>query len=144
MNAYQERIHRVNCLSNELDAIYHQAARKLGISDSVMLVLYMLYERGGTSPLLEICAESGTSKQTINSALRKLEKEEILYLEQEGRKTKRVCLTEKGKLYVNQTAARLFQAECSAFDDWTDEEVKQYLTLMEKYNESLRKQVEKI
>lgn len=144
MNTDHEKIHRVNFLSNELDAIYHQAAKKLRLSDSALLVLYMLYERGGTSPLLDICAESGISKQTINSALRKLEQEGILYLKSDGKKTKRVCLTEKGNAYVDQTAARLFQAECDAFHDWTDEEIKQYLELMEKYNDSLRKQVEKI
>lgn len=141
---YYDKIQRVNCLSNDLEAIYHQAARKLGVSDSVLCVLYMIHEKGDRCLLYDICSESGISKQTINSALRKLEKDEVLYLEQDKGKAKRVCLTEKGKVYVTQTAARLFEAECNAFNEWTDEEVELYLRLIEKYNVSFRVQIEKM
>lgn len=139
---HYEKVHRVNCLANDLDMIYHQAARKLGVSDSVLCVLYMIYEKGDGCLLYDICNESGLSKQTINSAVRKLEMEEILYLEHGKGKTKRVCLTEKGKAYVAKTAACLCEAECNAFADWSEEEFEQYLKLMKKYNDSLRIQVE--
>lgn len=141
---YHDRVHRVNCLSNDMEALYHQAARKLGVSDSVLCVLYVIHEKGDHCMLYDICNESGISKQTINSAIRKLESDEILYLEQDKGKTKRVCLTEKGKVYVTQTAARLVEAECNAFSDWTEEEVNLYLRLIEKYNASFRVEIEKM
>lgn len=141
---YHAQMQRVNCLSKELDAIYHQAALRFGISDSVLLVLYMIYEKGEPCLLSDICRESGTSKQTINSAIRKLEQEGVLYLEADKGKTKHICLTEQGKVYVAETAARLFEAECNAFADWTEEEMEQYLHLMEKYNRSLRAQMETV
>lgn len=143
-NSYQDKIHRVNCLTNDLNALYHQAALKFGISDSALFVLYMIHNKGDNCLLYDICNESGMSKQTINSALRKLESDGILYLEQDIGRAKRVCLTEKGKTYVLQTGARLFNAECHAFDDWTDEEVEQYLKLIEKYNTSFGVQIEKL
>lgn len=143
-NKYRDKVSRINLLTAELEAIYHRVAWKLGVSDSSMRVLYVIHEKGGDCLLGDICRESGISKQTINSALRKLESEEILYLEQHKGNSKRVCLTEKGKSYVSKTAALLFAAECSAFEDWTDEEVEMYLKLMEKYNLSLRRQIEKI
>lgn len=141
---YHEKVHRVNCLTNDIDALYHQAARKLGVSDSVLCVLYMIYEKGDGCLLYDICNESGITKQTINSAIRKLEKEEILYLEPFKGKTKQICLTEKGKDYVARTAACLYKAECDAFKQWTDEEFEMYLKLMEKYNQSLRKEIDKM
>lgn len=139
---YRDMIHRVNSLTNDLNALYHQAALKFGISDSAMFVLYMIHDKGDPCLLYDICKESGVSKQTINSAIRKLESEGILYLEQDKGNTKRVCLTEKGKVHVARTGARLFEAECKAFSDWTDEEVSLYLMLMEKYNASFGAQVE--
>ena len=142
--SYSDKIQRVNCLSNDLDMLYHQAARKLSVSDSVLCVLYMIYEKGDGCLLYDICNESGISKQTINSAIRKLENEGILYLEQDKGKTKRICLTEKGKHHITQTAARLYEAECNAFDDWTEEEFELYLGLMKKYIDSLRTQIEKM
>lgn len=139
---YQEQIQRFNCLSKELDALYHRAARKLGMADSSLLVLYTIYEKGDSCLLYDIYSESGVSKQTINSALRKLEQDEILYLKQEKGKTKRVCLTENGREYMKKTAVRLFEAECNAFCGWTEEEMAMHLMLLEKYNRSFREQIE--
>lgn len=139
-----ERIHRFNCLASDLDALYHQAAKKLGISDSALCVLYMIHENGTHCPLSDIYKKTGNSKQTIHSAVRKLEQEGILYLEQPHGRAKEVCLTEQGKRYVMQTAARLFEAECSAFHSWTEEEISTYLQLMKKYNLSLRSELEKL
>lgn len=139
-----DKVKRINCLSNELDMLYHQAARKLGVSDSVLCILYMIYEKGDRCLLHDICTESGLSKQTINSSLRKLEQEQILFLEQDTGKKKRICLTEKGKPYVDQTAACLYEAECSAFADWTEEEFTQYLAFMKKYMDAFHLQIEKL
>lgn len=135
---------RINCLANELDLLYHQAARKLGVSDSVLCILYMIHEKGDGCLLCDICNESGISKQTINSALRKLEKEDILYLEQDKGKNKRIRLTEKGSQYTAHTAARLYDAESSALSGWSEEDLSAYLRLMKKYNDCFRIQVEKI
>lgn len=139
-----EKIHKVNCLSNDLEAVYHQAALKFGMSDSVMFILYMIYYKGDHCLLYDICKETGISKQTINSAIRKLEADEILYLEQYKGKAKQVCLTEKGKEYINRTVARLYKAECDVLDAWTEEEFVMYLKLMEKYKTSLSAQLEKL
>lgn len=140
-NGY-ENLKRINCLGNEMDRLYHQAALKLGVSDSVLCVLYVIHEKGDSCPLSDICAGSGISKQTINSALRNLEREGILYLEPDKGRSKRVRLTEKGRDFTARTAARLYEAECRAFDQWTEQELAQYLFLMEKYNNSFRVQVE--
>ena len=143
-NNHHAKIHRINCLSGDLNALYHQAALKLGISDSAMFVLYMLHYKGDGCLLYDICQESGISKQTINSTLRKLEADGVLYLENDKGRTKCVCLTDTGKEYVSQTGARLFDAECRTFDDWTEDEIDQYLNLMEKYNRSFGSQIEKM
>ena len=139
-----DMMYRVNCLASDLDALYHQAALKLGLSDSVMFVLYLVYERDGKCPLNAICRETGISKQTINSAIRRLEKDEIIYLEQSGGRAKTVCLTDEGREYADRTVARLFRAERGAVDGWAEDEIERYLRLMEKYNEHVRGQIEKM
>ena len=134
-------IHRINCLFSETDAIYHEAALKLHISDSVMYVLYMIHEKGEDCLLSDIYKNTGICKQTINSAIRKLENEAILYLKPYSGRAKKVCLTDKGKQYMEQTAVRVFHAECKAYESWSEEEIHLYLQLMEKYNRSLREQI---
>lgn len=141
---YREVIHKVNSLANDLDSIYHQAARKLGIADSVMFVCYMINEKGNGCLLHDICCECGMSKQTINSALRKLEKDDILYLKQDKGKTKRIFLTKKGEKFIGATAGSILEAEINAFSGWSDEEFEMHLKLMEKYNNALRKEINKM
>lgn len=141
---HTSEIKRINYLCTELGAIYHKCALKLGISDSITIVLYAIYDAGNECLLQDIYKTSGVSKQTINSAIRNLEKDGILKLEQYNKKAKKVVLTEKGKDLVNQTAAKLYQAESDAFNSWTKEEIETYISLMEKYNDCLRAQLQKL
>lgn len=143
-NPHNDRVQRINNLTNDLDGLYHRVSKALGVSDSIMCVLYALHEKGGSALLYDIRRESGASKQTINSALRKLENDGMIFLEADSGKTKRACLTEKGRAYAGETAALMYEAECRAFDGWTDQEISQYLGFIEKYITSFRREVEKI
>lgn len=60
-------------LAGEINALYHEAAVKAGISDSVQNILYVLYEENGRAPQSAIAHRTGISRQTINSAIRKLD-----------------------------------------------------------------------
>lgn len=51
-------------------------------------------------------------------------------------------LTEKGKAYLEQTAAKIYAAESRAFEAWTEAEVEEHLRLTEKFVESFREQVQ--
>lgn len=143
-NSDKEKVRRINCLTNELDAVYHKAALLLNVSDSVLCVMYMLYDLGDGCRLQDICVGSGISKQTINSAIRKLEGEGILYLVHDSGKKKRVFLTDKGQDYLSVTAKKLYKAESDAFADWSDEDFEAYLRLTKKYTESLTQQIKKL
>lgn len=139
-----DKIHQINYLTSELDALYHQASLKIGLADSVMRVLYALHDNGQQCLLSEIYKQSGISKQTVNSAIRKLEKEEIVYLEHHNGKAKMVYLTPQGKQYVSDTVVRLCDAEIRAFESWTEDEIDTHVRLMGKYVESFRRQTQNI
>jgi DNA-binding MarR family transcriptional regulator len=86
-----EKLKRFNYLSGEIEAVYHEAALKFSLSDSAMLVLYAICNNGESCLLSDIIHLSGASKQTINSALRKLEAEGIVRLEAVNGKKKNVA-----------------------------------------------------
>ena len=88
---------RFNHLLGETHAVYHEISLKMGLSDSAMNILYTICDNGDSCPLHEICRLSGLSKQTVNSAIRKLEADGILYLKPVGGRNKDVCLTDAGK-----------------------------------------------
>ena len=96
---------RLNHLQCEMGVVYHEMSHLCGLSDSTMQILYTICNFDEESCLLhDICRLTGLPKQTINSALRKLENEDIIFLEAENAKNKRVFLTQKGKLLSSVTA----------------------------------------
>ncbi|MCI8408919.1 MAG: MarR family transcriptional regulator [Lachnospiraceae bacterium] len=140
----EDELKRFNYLTNEIDAAYHEAALKLGLSDSAMLILYTICNNGEECLLSDITKLSGISKQTLNSALRKLEGEEIVYLEKFSGKKKRICLTEKGRLLVKETVYQLIKIENDIFDSWTKEERRSYIALTERYLSSFKNKIKEL
>lgn len=116
MKQREEFIHRINYLTSEMDAVYHRASLKLGISDSVSLILYTIYDAGGSCLLSEIYKKSGISKQTVNSALRGLEGKGILALQQYKGRAKKVVLTEAGVNMPRRRRAGSLRPKCAL---WT-------------------------
>lgn len=139
-----EQLKRFNYLSSEIEAVYHEAALKFGLSDSAMLVLYAICNNGESCLLSDIIHLSGTSKQTINSALRKLEAEGIVYLEAVNGKQKRVYLTKKGWELADHTVIRLLDIENSIYDSWSPEEMALYLTLTQRYLTALKEKIKEV
>lgn len=133
---------RFNYLISETNAAYHEAAQKLGLSDSTEQVLYTICNYGESCQISDICRLSGISKQTINSALRKLEGEGIVYLEASDGRKKRVCLTEKGKRLAEETVVKLIEIENGILGSWPMEEREQYLELTKRYLDSFREKVQ--
>ena len=124
---------RFNHLIGEIEAVYHEVSWKQGLSDSVFEVLYTICNYGDSCMLKDICHNCGLSKQTVNSALRKLEKEGIVYLESVDSRHKKVCLTEEGKSLAGRTAGAVIEAENEILASWSKEEVETYIALTRRY-----------
>lgn len=129
-----DMISRINCLTGELDMLYHQAAKKLGVPDSILRILYAISGLGDGCRPTDVCRLAGLSKQTVNSALRRLECENILKLEHRDGRCKQLRLTELGKQRVAESAGRLGDAERRATESFSEAEAAEYLRLMEKFN----------
>ena len=88
-NNITEEMRQFNYLLSEIDAVYLEASQKLCLSDSAMQILYVISNHREECLLSEIYRLSGISKQTINSALRKLEADGIVRLESLAGRRKR-------------------------------------------------------
>ena len=145
MNNYIENVmKRFNHLVGEINAVYHEMALKQGLSDSASRILYTICDEGESCPLQDICRLSGLSKQTVNSALRKMEQEDIVYLKAAGLKNKTVCLTENGKQLVDRTSRRVLQIENEIFASWPQEDVRKYLELTELFLHNMKERAESL
>lgn len=133
MTKASKQMLRLNYLIGETDAAYHELALAFGISDSMMRILYAICDMGDPCPLSMICRRSGQSKQTVNSALRRMENDGLVYLERRDAKQKNVCLTDAGKRLAERTAMRVLEAENAILSEWPQEDCDRYLALTERF-----------
>ena len=133
---------RFGHLTSEIDAAYHEAARRLGLSDSAMRILYTICLNGDNCPLCDIVRLSGICKQTVNSALRKLESAGTV--ETRGGRKKQVYLTETGKILAQNSVLRVLRIEDEIFASWSGAELESYIALTEKYLSAFQEKIEEL
>ena len=139
-----KELKRYNYLFGETGTAYHEIYRRLGMADSAISILYVLLESGDVCPLRDVCRFTGLSKQTVNSALRKLEGEGALRLEPVDGRNKLVRLTEEGKALAERTAGRVLAMEDEIFASWPREDVETYLKLTENYMRALQEKARRM
>lgn len=135
---------RYSYLTSEIDAAYHEAALKFGLSDSAMRILYTICLSGEDCLLSDIVRFSGISKQTINSSLRKLEGQGILSLRAAEGRRKQVCLTEAGKALVRDSVLQVLRIENEIFDSWSQTEQELYVELTARFLSAFQQKIKEI
>ena len=144
MSGAHAHLRRFNHLIGEIDALYHEAALHFGMPDSAMRVLYTVCVEGGSCPIAEIIRQCGMSKQTLNSALRRLEEEGTIVLQADSGRRKRVCLTDSGRARTERTVDRIIEMENRIYETWTQEERDSHIGLTQRYLEAFEKGMEEL
>ncbi|GFI62374.1 hypothetical protein IMSAG049_01556 [Clostridiales bacterium] len=134
-----DKLREFEKIYKELDYLYHEVALKAGISDSVHLVLYTICENNGSCMQKDICEAYSISKQTINSAVRKLEKEGYIVLKSTGGRDKFISLTELGEKLAEKVVVPVMEMEVNAIKELSADEMEQLLKLSRKFVDSFRK-----
>ncbi|MBR4027569.1 MAG: winged helix DNA-binding protein [Lachnospiraceae bacterium] len=128
-----ENVRKYSILTCEIGALYHKAAVKVGLSDTAMQVLYIVCMFENECLLSDVIRLSEISKQTVHSAVSRLEKEEFLVLKEYDKRKKLICLTEKGEKLAQDTVVQIMELENEIMNEWTKEEQEQYIILTERY-----------
>ncbi|MCI9468187.1 MAG: winged helix-turn-helix transcriptional regulator [Oscillospiraceae bacterium] len=136
--ALQDFNHNFKALTD----VYHTIAKKLSLSDSEFDVLYALYILGEGCTQKAICDYAWVSKQTIHSAVRKLEQQGALRLERGQGREARVFLTDAGRKLVDAKIPPVVAAEEKAIQD-TDGYIRFVMKgVIEEFTDSLRQSAE--
>lgn len=131
-------------LYNEIDRLYHEFARRCGLSDCAYWLLYALEDAGGVLALRNLRDEWSYSKQTISSALKSLEAKGLVKLgyAEGGRKSKEFSLTEDGRTFCAAHLAPATHAEARAFGTLTADERATLAALTRRYADALAAEIE--
>ena len=137
-------VKRINYLHSEINNVFHEMSQQMGLSDSVSCILYTICNFGDSCLLTDIINMTGIPKQTVNSALRKMEGDGYLQLETTQTRRKKVVLTEAGKLLARKTAEQMIRMENEIYASWTEEERQLHLTLTQRYLDQLKEKAKEL
>ncbi|MDE7414833.1 MAG: MarR family winged helix-turn-helix transcriptional regulator [Lachnospiraceae bacterium] len=132
-----------NRLTKAISELYHDISVKLGVSDSVFDIFYAIVALGDGCCQKDICDYAFTSKQTIHSAIHKLEKEEFICLKPGKGREMCIFLTAKGDQFIEEKIAPVVALENQVVSQMDSGEIDALLRLTEKYLDCLRSQFRK-
>ena len=108
----EKQLSEYNHVYKENTAIYRDLSIRLGLNESTFWILYTLRIEEPPVTQSDMCAILAYPKQTVNSALKKLEQEGLLTLFGErGRGGKPIRLTEAGVKLAEQTVDLVIEGE---------------------------------
>lgn len=126
----------------EADGLLNAIMEKSEMPVSEVMTLFCLAE--GIDTQLAICKKLYMPKQTIHSAIKKLESQGFVVLApQKGKdKTRRITLTDSGRDVYLQKVFPVEEAESKAFASLDEKEQEELVRITAKYNDFLRKATE--
>ena len=123
-----------NQLYLKVEELYHGYAKRHGLSDSMLWLLYSLQMHRDQPTQKRLSDEWHTSPQTMNYSLKSLEKKGYVALEAlpGGRHDKIIVVTTRGKSLIGDVITPLMQRERRAFHALGEDEQVQLLALTER------------
>lgn len=131
---------RLNQLYLEIEGLYHDYAKRHGLSDSMLWLLYSLQLHSAQPTQRRLCYEWHTSPQTMNYALKALERKGYVSLEPlpGGRHDKAIVITQQGRALIEDVIQPLMRGERRAFHALNETEQGKLLSLTGKLVSALR------
>ena len=117
-----------------LDDVYRSAVKKCGLPECAFWILYTLRMEPDSFTQARICEFLREPKQTVNSALKKLEAGGYLTLSPGAdQRSKPVRLTDSGLQLAHDRVDRIQEAEAEALRRMTPEECERFIQLMARF-----------
>jgi len=128
-----------NSVMKDIDDIYRGIAKKYGMGECSFWIIYTLRLAGEPMTQSSICAQMYQPKQTVNSAIKKLESDGIIQtVFHEDKRKKFIFLTDKGKAIARNTADMIIDAEMQSFGRFSGEKQNLLLEMLRNYSISMR------
>lgn len=130
----RKKLYEYNNVLKSVDESYRNVAKRYGLSEAAFWALYTLRVEPGSITQSDVCNVLYQPKQTVNSALKKLESEGYITLTPAGAHTKNISFTESGIKLCEQTVDKVIGAECDTFREMTDDDAENLIALQRTYS----------
>lgn len=124
-----------NQAHKKMNVLYHNYAKSAGISDAAFWLLYSLYEHGRPCTQKDLCGSWFYAPQTINTALKSLEKKGLISLAfvPGNKKNKQIHFTPEGEKLIQEKIVPMVHAEERSFERLDEDEREKLLLITQKH-----------
>ena len=122
-----EKVKQLNAMLSAIDGTYQELLKAKGVSDSEYIVMFAINELGEGCLQKDISDNSNVSKKTINSTIKKFQKEGLIELKLGKYPNMHIHLTDDGRKYMEEKILPILEVENDIVSGMTDDEF-QFLT----------------
>jgi len=119
---------------HKIDNLYDLYAKSVGLNFASILILQLLHDSAKTYTQKDLCEKLGLPKQIVNSIMRSFwERGYVELKEAKDRRNKDIILTDAGVQYAVAVLQPLENAETTAWDSFSAEDVSYLAATMGKF-----------
>lgn len=133
-----------NEILGRIDGLYHEAAVKLKLSDSEMNILYTMQSFPEGCNQSAIYKGTGLTKSTVNTALKKMQKNNIIEISPGDGRNTWVSVTSKGHKLIKNTVGKVREIENEIYDSWAKSQQDTFMQLISDYAEKLKDKINQL
>ncbi len=136
------KLRHINGMLSEISSIYEKLLSSKNVPEGVFIVMSSILDLGEGCLQKEISEMSYLNKKTVNSTIKKLQKEEFIELKAGKYPNMHIYLTEKGKAYMEENIIPIIQVESKALELMPAGEFATLVESYQKYINNFREHVE--
>lgn len=136
-----EKVKQLNSMLSELDNLYQTLLACSSLSDSEYIVLFSILSLGEGCLQKDIAENGFVNKKTINSTIKKLQKEGLIKLKAGKYPNMHIYLTEQGKDFVKSSVIPVIEVENTVLNKMPAEAFQTLVNGYSKYIDNFREHV---
>lgn len=136
------KVKSLNRMLCNIDNAYQLLLQSRNLSDSDYAIIFAILELGEGCLQKDISSSSYMSKKTINTTIKKFERDGIIELKAGKYPNMHIHFTQKGKDFINENIAPLIEFENRFMEDIPDREFEHMTDMYFKYIKIFKEKVE--
>ncbi|MCD7740312.1 MAG: MarR family winged helix-turn-helix transcriptional regulator [Candidatus Gastranaerophilales bacterium] len=137
-----EKLTHINSMLSEISNIYQRLLLVKNVPESVFIVMSSILELGEGCLQKNIAEKSYISKKTVNSTIKKLQKDAYIELKAGKYPNMHIYLTDKGRDYVEENITPIIELENNVLKNMNNSEFDSLIVIYQKYIGAFREYVE--
>ena len=137
----ENKLRHINGMLSEISSIYEKLLSSKNVPEGVFIVMSSILDLGEGCLQKEISEISYLNKKTVNSTIKKLQKEDFIKLQAGKYPNMHIYLTDKGKEYMRENIIPIIEVESKALELMPANEFATLVKSYKKYIDNFREHV---